>query len=104
MSGRWRAGNGPTATSSARPSARFDMSSPANQRKLEAVEQLALLAKDTGISLPEMAIAFVVNHPGLTSAIVGPARWSSSSRTCPRPASPCRPRCSTASTRSSRPA
>ncbi|HEY3437623.1 MAG TPA: aldo/keto reductase [Actinotalea sp.] len=48
------------------------MSTPANQRKLDAVEDLALLAEEAGLSLLEMAIAFVVNHPGVTSAIVGP--------------------------------
>lgn len=48
------------------------MSSQANQRKLEMVEALAVLAEDTGLGLIEMAIAFVINHPGVTSAIVGP--------------------------------
>lgn len=51
---------------------RFDMSSPANQGKLDAVEELALLAEQTGIPLLQLAIAFVINHPGATSAIVGP--------------------------------
>ena len=48
------------------------MSLPENQRKLEAVEQLAKVADDAGISLIELAIAFVVNHPAVTSAIIGP--------------------------------
>ena len=59
----------------ARPAAlaaRFDMSLPENQRKLEAVEQLAQVAEDAGLSLIELAIAFVVNHPAVTSAIIGP--------------------------------
>ena len=43
-----------------------------NQRKLDAVEQLAPLADDAGLSLIELAIAFVVNHPAVTSAIIGP--------------------------------
>jgi aryl-alcohol dehydrogenase-like predicted oxidoreductase len=72
LSGRWRKDSAAAPTSSARPRARFDMSSPANQRKLDAVEDLALLAEQAGLSLIEMAIAFVVNHPGVTSAIVGP--------------------------------
>jgi aryl-alcohol dehydrogenase-like predicted oxidoreductase len=72
LSGRWRQGAASSPTSSARPGARFDMSTPANQRKLDAVEDLALLAEEAGVSLIEMAIAFVVNHPGVTSAIVGP--------------------------------
>lgn len=72
LSGRWRKDAAGKPTSSARPSARFDMSSPANQRKLDIVEQLAQLAEQAGISLIELAIAFVINHPGVTSAIVGP--------------------------------
>ena len=36
------------------------------------VEQLAKVADDAGLSLIELAIAFVVNHPGVTSAIIGP--------------------------------
>jgi aryl-alcohol dehydrogenase-like predicted oxidoreductase len=72
LSGRWRKDAAAAPTSSARPSARFDMSSPANQRKLDIVEDLAQLAEQAGITLIEMAIAFVLNHPGVTSAIVGP--------------------------------
>ena len=45
---------------------------PENQRKLEATEELARVADDAGLSLIELAIAFVVNHPAVTSAIVGP--------------------------------
>ncbi|MFJ3670352.1 aldo/keto reductase [Streptomyces sp. NPDC090106] len=72
LSGRYRrhATEGPA--SAARPQARFDMSTPANQRKLDAVEQLAVLAEKTGLTLIELAVAFVVNHPGVTSAIIGP--------------------------------
>jgi aryl-alcohol dehydrogenase-like predicted oxidoreductase len=52
--------------------ARFDMSLPVNQRKLEAADQLAQLADKAGISLIEMAVAFVLRHPAVTSAIIGP--------------------------------
>jgi aryl-alcohol dehydrogenase-like predicted oxidoreductase len=48
------------------------MSDPANQRKLDAVEKLALLAQESGITLIEMAVAFVITHPGVTAAIIGP--------------------------------
>jgi aryl-alcohol dehydrogenase-like predicted oxidoreductase len=48
------------------------MSSPANQRKLDAVEDLALLAEQSGMTLIELAVAFVIHHPGVTSAIIGP--------------------------------
>ena len=72
LSGRWRKDAASAPTSSARPTARFDMSTPGNQRKLDAVEDLAVLAEESGMSLIEMAVAFVINHPGVTSAIMGP--------------------------------
>lgn len=72
LSGRWRKDSASSPTSSARPSARFDMSTPANQRKLDAVEDLAVLAEESGLTLIELAVAFVINHPGVTSAIIGP--------------------------------
>jgi aryl-alcohol dehydrogenase-like predicted oxidoreductase len=73
LSGRWRKQTGQQASMRAeRLPDRFDLSLPANQRKLDAAEQLALLAEQTGISLIEMAIAFVLRHPAVTSAIIGP--------------------------------
>lgn len=72
LSGRWRKDSASTPTSAARPDARFDMTQAANQRKLDVVEQLAVLAEEHGMSLIELAIAFVLRHPGVTSAIVGP--------------------------------
>src|SRR3954452_16820779 len=72
LSGRWRKDSASSPKSSARPPARFDMSTPGNQRKLEAVEQLAVLAEGAGLTLIEMAVAFVVSPPGVTAAIIGP--------------------------------
>jgi aryl-alcohol dehydrogenase-like predicted oxidoreductase len=51
---------------------RYDMSIPANQRKLEAAQALGELAEQAGISLIEMALAFVINHRAVTAAIIGP--------------------------------
>src|SRR4051794_13893374 len=72
LSGRWSAESSPTSPARQRLAARFDMSLPENQRKLEAVEELAKVADDAGLSMIELAIAFVINHPGVTSAIIGP--------------------------------
>jgi aryl-alcohol dehydrogenase-like predicted oxidoreductase len=51
---------------------RFDLSLPGNQLKLDAVDRLAGLAAEAGMSLIHLALAFVLNHPGVTSAIIGP--------------------------------
>jgi aryl-alcohol dehydrogenase-like predicted oxidoreductase len=73
LSGRWRKDTGQQSSSRAgRLPERFDLSQPANQRKLDAVEALAQLADDAGITLIQMAIAFVLTHPAITSAIIGP--------------------------------
>jgi aryl-alcohol dehydrogenase-like predicted oxidoreductase len=73
LSGRYRKGAElPESTRSDRIPWRYDMSLPENQRKLEAAEQLALLAEESDLSLVQLAIAFVVNHPAVTSAIIGP--------------------------------
>ncbi|SEE39350.1 Predicted oxidoreductase [Arthrobacter alpinus] len=72
LSGKWRKDAAPVPASGARPKARFNMESPANQHKLEVVDALARVADDAGITLIELAIAFVINHPGVTSAIIGP--------------------------------
>jgi aryl-alcohol dehydrogenase-like predicted oxidoreductase len=72
LSGRWRKDAASAPASAARPSARFDMASPANQRKLDIVEELAQLADQAGLTLIELAIAFVINHPAVTAAIIGP--------------------------------
>jgi aryl-alcohol dehydrogenase-like predicted oxidoreductase len=72
LSGSWSADSSPTSPARQRLAARFDMSLPENQRKLEAVEQLTKVAGEAGVSMIELAIGFVVNHPGVTSAIIGP--------------------------------
>jgi len=72
LSGRWRRDAASSPTSTARPPARFDMTSPANQRKLEVIEELAQLADKADLTLIELAITFVINHPAVTSAIIGP--------------------------------
>ncbi|WP_336216766.1 aldo/keto reductase [Nonomuraea sp. LPB2021202275-12-8] len=51
---------------------RYDLKLEANQRKLEAVEQLAVLAEEAGHTLIELALAFTIRHPAVTSAIIGP--------------------------------
>jgi len=52
--------------------ARYDLSLPENQRKLDVVEELAALADEAGLTLIELALAFVLRHPTITSAIIGP--------------------------------
>ena len=43
-----------------------------DERRLDALEQLIPVAEEAGLSLTHMAVAFVMAHPGVTSAILGP--------------------------------
>ncbi len=73
LTGKWRKGETPTDSHRAvRTPQRFDMSRPENQRRLDAVDALAKLADEAGMSLVHMAIAFVLWHPAVTAAIIGP--------------------------------
>jgi aryl-alcohol dehydrogenase-like predicted oxidoreductase len=74
LSGRYRTGGdspGGSRRAQMLPQ-RYDMSLPANQAKLEAADALGQLAEDAGMSLIEMALAFVTTHPAVTAAIIGP--------------------------------
>ncbi|HTJ63938.1 MAG TPA: aldo/keto reductase [Alphaproteobacteria bacterium] len=68
LTGRYRKGQAlPDA-----PRARFFPRQMSDAASLDAVEQLIALADGAGISLTHMAMAFVIAHPGVTSAISGP--------------------------------
>jgi aryl-alcohol dehydrogenase-like predicted oxidoreductase len=51
---------------------RFDPTIPGNAAKFDALEQLIEVADGLGRTLPELALAFVVSHPAVTSVITGP--------------------------------
>ncbi len=73
LSGRYRKdAEVPASQRAERLPGRYDMSVPGNRRKLEAADALAKLAEEAGISLIEMALAFVTHHPAVTAAIIGP--------------------------------
>jgi aryl-alcohol dehydrogenase-like predicted oxidoreductase len=73
LTGRYRKGvELPTTRRADRNPARFDMSLAVNQRKLEAADALAQLAEEAGITLIELALAFVLTHPAVTAPIIGP--------------------------------
>jgi aryl-alcohol dehydrogenase-like predicted oxidoreductase len=60
-----------TGRAALRP-AQFDPTIAENAAKLDIVEQLVELATSIGCTLPQLAIAFTVAHPAVTSAILGP--------------------------------
>jgi aryl-alcohol dehydrogenase-like predicted oxidoreductase len=72
LSGKYRHGSDPQTGRARFMPARYDLSLPANQAKLDAADRLAALAEEAGLTLVQLAIAFVLRHPAITSAIVGP--------------------------------
>ena len=73
LSGTYRKGAGPRSEGrAARAPARYDLSDPANQQKLDIVESLAQIADEISVPLAHLALAWVLHHPGVTSAIIGP--------------------------------
>jgi aryl-alcohol dehydrogenase-like predicted oxidoreductase len=73
LTGRYRKGQEiPVSNRARRIPQRFDLELPGNRAKLEAAEALAVLAEKAGVSLIHLALAFVIRHPAVTSAIIGP--------------------------------
>jgi len=73
LSGKYRKGEAiPLTGRAARVPARFDPAIAANQMKYEVVEKLVPLAEKEGITLVEMAVAWTLEHPSVTSTIIGP--------------------------------
>lgn len=72
LSGAIRAGQEITTNRSRFMRQRYDISIPANRAKLEAVERLATVADEAGLTMIQLALGFVTAHPGVTSAIIGP--------------------------------
>ncbi len=73
LTGRYRKGQDiPASKRAERIPARYDLDNPDNQRKLDAADQLAVLAEESGVTLVHLALAFVLQHPAVTAPIIGP--------------------------------
>ncbi len=71
LAGGWLAGS-TTSRRAERLPQRYDRTLPANATKVQAVAKLRELADEAGLSLIHLALAFVLQHPAVTSAIIGP--------------------------------
>lgn len=72
LSGSFGEGKVNSSRRSERLPARYDLAITENQKKLEVVTQLAKLAEESGLSVIHLALGFVLEHPAVTSAIIGP--------------------------------
>ena len=72
LSGAIREGRPVTTSRSTILPERFDLSVPANRARLDAVEKVAAVADEAGLTMIQLALGFVTAHPAVTSAIIGP--------------------------------
>jgi len=76
LSGGWLSGRYQQAATargaSGMRSRNMDADDPANAAKLAAVQALGQVAHKAGLSLIQLATAFVLRHPGVSSAVIGP--------------------------------
>jgi aryl-alcohol dehydrogenase-like predicted oxidoreductase len=75
LTGKYRRGQEVPAGSRAaegKVTIRFFTESPANERKYDLVESLATLADQAGLTLLQLALAWVDRHPAITSTLLGP--------------------------------
>lgn len=69
LSGRVDPATGHRASGSARS---FDMTKPANVRRVEIVRELERIADEAGLTMIQLALGFVLAHPAVTAALIGP--------------------------------
>jgi aryl-alcohol dehydrogenase (NADP+) len=75
LTGKYRRGQDfPAGSRGANPriKERFDLALPGNRAKLDAVEELVEIAGGAGLSMTHMSLAWVLRHPAVTAAIIGP--------------------------------
>lgn len=74
LSGRYRKGRDAGAPGSVirGRGGRMDADAPQNAAKLDAAEALAVLADEAGLTLPQLATAFVARHPAVSTVVIGP--------------------------------
>ena len=72
LSGSFGEGKENTSRRSTMIPDRYDLSLPANKEKLTRVNALGALADEAGLTILELALAFVLEHPTVTAAIIGP--------------------------------
>jgi aryl-alcohol dehydrogenase-like predicted oxidoreductase len=72
LTGKYLGGKAPAGSRAEREPDHFDFNGPVHERKLAIVEQLAKVGDDAGITLVDLAHGFVLAHPAVTAAIIGP--------------------------------
>ncbi|TVT42411.1 aldo/keto reductase [Amycolatopsis rhizosphaerae] len=78
LSGRWRRDAAGLSSHRTRTMsfpttlAHYDLDIPGNKAKLDAATELAGIAEEAGLTLVQLALAFVTTHPAVSAAVIGP--------------------------------
>jgi len=72
LSGKYGRGAPPEGSRADREPEHFDFGGPVHDRKLATVERLTKVADAAGLRLLDLAHGFVLAHPAVTTAIIGP--------------------------------
>jgi aryl-alcohol dehydrogenase-like predicted oxidoreductase len=75
LTGKYRPGEAPErGTRAADPESSLFMRRLMNEEDLSAVDQLRSVASDAGLSLSQLALAWILRHDNVSSAIIGASR------------------------------
>jgi aryl-alcohol dehydrogenase-like predicted oxidoreductase len=72
LTGKYRQGEQPPEDSRFVKRGNWDTDNPVTKAKLDAVEELTKLAADAGTTMINLALAWTIRHPAVTSSIIGP--------------------------------
>ncbi len=72
LTGRFGTGKDNSSHRAGLMPSRYDMDEPGNKAKLAAVDRLAEVADAAGLTMIDLALAFVLEHPAISAAIIGP--------------------------------
>jgi aryl-alcohol dehydrogenase-like predicted oxidoreductase len=75
LTGKYRPGEAPEeGTRAADPQSNVFMQQLMNEEVLSAVDELSSVASDAGLSMPQLALAWVLRQENVSSAIIGASR------------------------------
>lgn len=75
LTGKYRKGQAiPEDSRAADPRSNIYLKDNLTEENLEKVEQLMKIAEEVGVSLPQLALAWILHQPGITSALIGASK------------------------------
>jgi aryl-alcohol dehydrogenase-like predicted oxidoreductase len=76
LTGKYRGGNFPEGSRASLPGYEWLKEMFSDPKRVQAVENLAQIADDLGVSLPQMSLAWVLKNPNVSTVITGASKLS----------------------------